>query len=98
MFMLIAVGTDLTDQYTVTYAYGKIDGHTRIIRYKKYLGMFLPREILYIIEGSSVAKACSHLLSIVDLRNPMPVGSQSTLSKANNRLYDKSSLENRAHS
>jgi hypothetical protein len=54
--------TYLTGQYTMTCAYGKIDGDTRIIRYKKILGIFLPREILYIIEESSVEKAHGHLL------------------------------------
>lgn len=29
--------TYLTGQHTMTYAYGKIDGDTRIIRYKKFL-------------------------------------------------------------
>ena len=28
--------TYLRGQYTMTYAYGKIDGDTRIIRYKKF--------------------------------------------------------------
>lgn len=36
--------------------------------------------------------------TIDDLRNSVPVGSQSTLSEANNKFYDKRSLENRAHS
>jgi hypothetical protein len=50
--------TYLTYKYTVTYANGKFDGHTRIIHYKKFL-VCSYQEILYLIEGASVAKAQS---------------------------------------
>jgi hypothetical protein len=50
--------TYLTNQYTVTYANEKFDGHTRIIHYKKLL-LCSYQEILYLIEEISVAKAQS---------------------------------------
>ena len=51
--------TYLTDQYTVTYANGKFDGHTSVIHYKKKFLVCSFQEIIYLIEGISVAKAQS---------------------------------------
>lgn len=53
---------------------------------KKNLGMFLPREILQIIEESSVAMAHGHFTNSASwVRNRRPTGFQYTSSKGNNK-------------
>jgi hypothetical protein len=56
--------TYLTGQYTMTYSVCLWQNWWWYKNYslQKILGMFLPREILYIIEESSVTKAHNHLL------------------------------------